>query len=133
MIRRPPRSTLFPYTTLFRSPNPMTGAVAGPNRNFPGLEVTFSVPLRQANGNVVPAGVNLAPLFDVAGSEIDSNGRVRVTADWVVGAALLVPQGQETVTITAKVTDTLGRTGVTQSVLAISQAQSGQLLTPNPQ
>src|SRR5260370_3121083 len=22
MIRRPPRSTLFPYTTLFRSPNP---------------------------------------------------------------------------------------------------------------
>src|SRR5258708_23370827 len=24
MIRRPPRSTLFPYTTLFRSPNPLT-------------------------------------------------------------------------------------------------------------
>src|SRR5260370_35414393 len=23
MIRRPPRSTLFPYTTLFRSPNPI--------------------------------------------------------------------------------------------------------------
>src|SRR5258708_20831815 len=23
MIRRPPRSTLFPYTTLFRSPEPM--------------------------------------------------------------------------------------------------------------
>src|SRR2546428_7086180 len=23
MIRRPPRSTLFPYTTLFRSPNPL--------------------------------------------------------------------------------------------------------------
>src|SRR2546427_8508782 len=27
MIRRPPRSTLFPYTTLFRSPSP---APAGP-------------------------------------------------------------------------------------------------------
>src|SRR2546430_15630955 len=25
MIRRPPRSTLFPYTTLFRSPNPAPG------------------------------------------------------------------------------------------------------------
>src|SRR5256885_10305591 len=25
MIRRPPRSTLFPYTTLFRSPNPNNG------------------------------------------------------------------------------------------------------------
>src|SRR5258708_30256934 len=44
MIRRPPRSTLFPYTTLFRSrgtrqcrlpqapPGPMTPAVAGPPR-----------------------------------------------------------------------------------------------------
>src|SRR3712207_7371805 len=26
MIRRPPRSTLFPYTTLFRSTSPGTGA-----------------------------------------------------------------------------------------------------------
>src|SRR3989442_8958919 len=26
MIRRPPRSTLFPYTTLFRSPQPAPGA-----------------------------------------------------------------------------------------------------------
>src|SRR3712207_8483636 len=25
MIRRPPRSTLFPYTTLFRSPQPAVG------------------------------------------------------------------------------------------------------------
>src|SRR5690348_17907283 len=30
MIRRPPRSTLFPYTTLFRSPQPVfqAGAIA---------------------------------------------------------------------------------------------------------
>src|SRR5260370_16277884 len=27
MIRRPPRSTLFPYTTLFRSREPVTGDV----------------------------------------------------------------------------------------------------------
>src|SRR2546427_7322581 len=39
MIRRPPRSTLFPYTTLFRSllvedeeARPSTGAVQGPQR-----------------------------------------------------------------------------------------------------
>src|ERR1035441_10769342 len=31
MIRRPPRSTLFPYTTLFRSPS----AVVGMHRRFP--------------------------------------------------------------------------------------------------
>src|SRR5256885_7383819 len=49
MIRRPPRSTLFPYTTLFRSSNPreirrakhpsrrepsyLTGMLKGPNRS----------------------------------------------------------------------------------------------------
>src|SRR5256886_10389616 len=34
MIRRPPRSTLFPYTTLFRSPStsPEALAIAGDNR-----------------------------------------------------------------------------------------------------
>src|SRR4051794_41641604 len=29
MIRRPPRSTLFPYTTLFRSPDCEIGSVGG--------------------------------------------------------------------------------------------------------
>src|SRR5471030_3379577 len=29
MIRRPPRSTLFPYTTLFRSPGPEASARCG--------------------------------------------------------------------------------------------------------
>src|SRR2546427_12864868 len=36
MIRRPPRSTLFPYTTLFRSPNSQAtgrGRPPGPNRS----------------------------------------------------------------------------------------------------
>src|SRR5258708_20239948 len=28
MIRRPPRSTLFPYTTLFRSPRALVGTIA---------------------------------------------------------------------------------------------------------
>src|SRR5260221_6464278 len=27
MIRRPPRATLFPYTTLFRSPTPANGSI----------------------------------------------------------------------------------------------------------
>src|SRR5256885_9611648 len=40
MIRRPPRSTLFPYTTLFRSPillegdAPSTPPVSGPGHRF---------------------------------------------------------------------------------------------------
>src|SRR5260370_23225973 len=31
MIRRPPRSTLFPYTTLFRSPSLLTKPSGGPS------------------------------------------------------------------------------------------------------
>src|SRR5258708_10046103 len=33
MIRRPPRSTLFPYTTLFRSLAPSGGGIAGRGRD----------------------------------------------------------------------------------------------------
>src|SRR2546422_7050282 len=35
MIRRPPRSTLFPYTTLFRSPKAAAGPAAGSVKKEP--------------------------------------------------------------------------------------------------
>src|SRR3712207_8937384 len=37
MIRRPPRSTLFPYTTLFRSPGDVPRAGGRGERGVPGL------------------------------------------------------------------------------------------------
>src|SRR2546425_5883122 len=37
MIRRPPRSTLFPYTTLFRSP----GLARVSNRDWPAPELVY--------------------------------------------------------------------------------------------
>src|SRR5256885_15114742 len=40
MIRRPPRSTLFPYTTLFRSGN---GTTANPSTGPPGSSVPVAV------------------------------------------------------------------------------------------
>src|SRR2546429_1922353 len=49
MIRRPPRSTLFPYTTLFRSRAPRGGdarmgyAVANLARREPAIEVDFAL------------------------------------------------------------------------------------------
>jgi len=101
-----------------------------PNRNFPGLTVSFDVPLRQPNGNLVPAGTNLAGLFDVAGSEIDASGSIRTTADWVVGGALVVPTGKHSVTINASVTDNAGHTGTTKSIVTVSNVISGQELTP---
>ncbi len=104
----------------------------GPNRNFPGLDVSFDVDLRQPNGNIVHAGVNLAPLFDIAGNEVDVSGAIRTTADWVVGGALMLPEGKHSVTITSKVTDNDGHAGSTKSIFSVSDVVSGQALTPAP-
>ena len=112
--------------------NPITHPSNGTNRNFPGLNVTFDVPLRQPNGNVVPAGSNLAPIFNVAGSELDADGYVVTTADWVVGGSLLMPAGKRSVTITARVTDNANRTRSVSHVVGISPVENGQNLTPEP-
>ena len=106
-------------------------AAGGPNRNIPGLIFTFDVPLLQPNGNVVPAGANLAPIFNIAGSERDPKG-VRTTAGWVVGGSLVMPAGKTSVTAIATVTDNAGRTGSTRSTFGISPVANGQELTPAP-
>src|SRR5256885_4439090 len=50
MIRRPPRSTLFPYTTLFRS----NGMIFDPNST----RLVNGIPVRDAFvGNVIPASL----------------------------------------------------------------------------
>src|SRR3712207_8071590 len=66
MIRRPPRSTLFPYTTLFRS---RKAVVVG--MGFTGSEVAAS--LRQSGVEVVVVDRNEVPLRRVFGEEV---GRV---------------------------------------------------------
>ncbi len=125
-----PAGLIFDPTQI---PNAAQQTPGGPNRNYPGLTVTFDVPLRQPSGNIVPAGVNLAPLFDLVGSEIDEgSGAVRTTADWVVGGSLVMPANKDTVTITSSVTDKLGRKGTTRSVFSVSTTVSGQNLSPNP-
>src|SRR2546422_1790572 len=43
MIRRPPRSTLFPYTTLFRSSTGGDPSTLGFNTNFDGAELVTRV------------------------------------------------------------------------------------------
>src|SRR2546430_8382161 len=44
MIRRPPRSTLFPYTTLFRSPPPRMRSNAGSSRSCSRPAPTSAMP-----------------------------------------------------------------------------------------
>src|SRR5256886_16276945 len=60
MIRRPPRSTLFPYTTLFRSPA---------LRQDVGDGIVLRQPQRMPHGGDVEAAANLDALRDVG--EVD--------------------------------------------------------------
>src|SRR5438034_8487802 len=78
MIRRPPRSTLFPYTTLFRSPP--TGAVSldGQTARFtrPGLVEEYSVSMDGVRQDFVvrerPAGAGeLAVRLAVSGAKVE--------------------------------------------------------------
>src|SRR3712207_7311889 len=59
MIRRPPRSTLFPYTTLFRSAQVDAGGV-DPKHPLPGLQAGFQdgVVVRRGNARVVERDVH---------------------------------------------------------------------------
>src|SRR2546422_6518647 len=47
MIRRPPRSTLFPYTTLFRSGSARAPRLSRPAREFAGLAAPATMILVQ--------------------------------------------------------------------------------------
>src|SRR2546426_9607538 len=53
MIRRPPRSTLFPYTTLFRSPGQIAAVRGGYVHGFQGLEVPGVVPVDEVAADAV--------------------------------------------------------------------------------
>src|SRR2546427_5224024 len=62
MIRRPPRSTLFPYTTLFRSPHPAEArllpgegvAQAATHRRRARQELRVGPPLQRSGGRGLP-------------------------------------------------------------------------------
>jgi hypothetical protein len=102
------------------------------NRNYPGLSFTFDVDFRRGNGAIVPAGKNLAPAFDIAGSVLDhrGNGRVTTTASWVAGGSFILPEGKTSVTVTARVTDNAGKSGSVTRTFDVSPVIEGQLLTP---
>src|SRR2546425_10557750 len=73
MIRRPPRSTLFPYTTLFRSPGAF--AVVG------GARVTGARHLVPVDGSEVArdagAALDLGPPYTVGGGRGEHHGARR--------------------------------------------------------
>src|SRR5258708_26043295 len=56
MIRRPPRSTLFPYTTLFRSPAAGTRSHTGAGRTHCVVARAHRAPCATARGDPTGAG-----------------------------------------------------------------------------
>lgn len=117
-------------------PTPANPSVNGTNRNYPGLFLAFDADLRQPDGNVVPAGTNLAALFDIGGSEYTREGQVRTTANWVVGGSLqrggIVLAPGDSLALEARVTDNAGRRTTVRQRVGISPVASAQNLTPAP-
>src|SRR3712207_8764361 len=70
MIRRPPRSTLFPYTTLFRSPRSLGGGAHGRDRG-PLLPRAAAPHAGHARAHLV-AGRQLHPRSEEHTSELQS-------------------------------------------------------------
>src|SRR3712207_7308770 len=64
MIRRPPRSTLFPYTTLFRSPDPEPAVRQG--------QLDAAACVRLGLGQLTPPREQQAPRSEEHTSELQS-------------------------------------------------------------
>src|SRR2546421_1672645 len=86
MIRRPPRSTLFPYTTLFRSAPPDAG----------GLPVSNSLAIAAVTAtirNLLYAGVNA----DVPGTSVDRKStRLNSSHDQISYAVFCLKKKKQT-------------------------------------
>src|SRR3989454_6853718 len=113
MIRRPPRSTLFPYTTLFRSRERIArreGDRGRPARRFDGRRQHERGRLSDGAGRVRDAGADDGPgsrqhaaLFarrQVARVPLDGAGRVRgrsttVDAGWTLGRSDRRPERRD--------------------------------------
>lgn len=92
-----------------------------PNPNFPAFTFTFSLPLITPSGAVIPAGTNLAALFQFAGSTGRiTDGTAETLFVWFVGGS--VPQEAEQLTMTAGITDRFGRAGVGETSITVALA-----------
>ena len=107
-----------------------TALLGQPNPNFPGLVVTVDNALTKPDGGVIPAGTNLAALFNIAGTDDSRGPGVTVWAGWHVLESLA--PGTTRLTVTAAVTDLLGRTGIEQQTYRVAPSGAGQTLTPAP-
>src|SRR3712207_6888056 len=93
MIRRPPRSTLFPYTTLFRSICMMsTAAFCGPDRGFLDME-RLAPPVRE------PAAEDRRHLFGLAVDRSEEHTSELQSRQYLVCRLLLEKKKKTKITI----------------------------------
>src|SRR2546426_6116447 len=131
MIRRPPRSTLFPYTTLFRSTLDATGTIATLTPTTPlaaGTVFTATVAGTVTSAAGTPMGANVVWSFTTAPAAPVAGAIARVQAvsgETVFATALPITLGNTTTGNTllvaietnsdvpvSSVTDSLGNTYV---------------------
>src|SRR3712207_728835 len=83
MIRRPPRSTLFPYTTLFRS-DVMNEAIDAPDEMSPYAPrvTTVRIPVDKIGAVIGPKGQMINAIQDETGADItiEDDGTIYVGA-----------------------------------------------------
>src|SRR2546426_115702 len=80
MMRRPPRSTLFPYTTLFRSPG-LSAQLVGVKLPPVGLLLKLTVP---RGADFVPLSVSVTVAVEVADAAWWFSGAAQLTTVVVV-------------------------------------------------
>src|SRR2546422_11373900 len=102
MIRRPPRSTLFPYTTLFRSVAhgiyDFSAERTWPGRSFEGTPgVALVTPLRLSGGSAVLVDRGWVPSPDAFHVDHAVYGELDTVT--ITGIALIPPRGRGDVTV----------------------------------
>src|SRR2546425_9418885 len=117
MIRRPPRSTLFPYTTLFRSrvlvpavvPSVQDVAVAIPFVPVVTGVVGTTVPPPDATANVTATPLTGFPLASCTITDGSIGTAVPAVADWLLPALSAIVLAVPAVPVAVNVTGQIGR------------------------
>ncbi|HEX4824325.1 MAG TPA: hypothetical protein VFV19_08415 [Candidatus Polarisedimenticolaceae bacterium] len=108
------------------------------NPQFPGLFVFLDEDLVTPTGTIIRADTNLAPLFNIAGSDDTPGPGVTVWVGWHVLESLRPASGAHSFNLTVAVIDNAGRVGFDRIKLNVDTSvtdrfgTSGNGLTQNP-
>jgi len=111
--------------------------LGGRNPRFPGLVVLIDEDLITPSGTIIRANTNLAPLFNIAGTDDTPGPGVTIWAGWHVLESIRPREGGS-FNLTVSVVDDAGRVGFDRVRLNVSESvtglfgTSGNGLTQNP-